>query len=71
MSRPRLPDNIAKRDIITIKATNDEFKAWKTAVAVFGAKGCLKIALDALEKAVIEHIDTLVQIPDSKHDKCD
>lgn len=71
MSRPHLPDHIRKRKYISIKASDDEFKSWKSAVAVFGAKGCLKIALDALEKAVIEHIDTLAQIPDSKHDKCD
>ena len=69
--RPRKPIDDAKKQYIGIKATISESKRWKRAVALFGASRCLEISLDALEKAVIEHIDTLAQRSNPNNDKCD
>ncbi len=68
MSRPRKPDNIAKRNFIGVKATQEESERWREAVAIFGTARCLEISLKALKKAVIKHINSLDQ-PDTKpHD---
>ncbi len=68
MARPRKPDDVAKRNHITMKATIGEFEAWKEAVAIFGTARCLEISLKALKKAVIKHINSLDR-PDTKpHD---
>lgn len=69
--RPRKPIDDAKKQYIGIKATISESERWKKAVSVFGASRCLEISLDALEKAVIEYIDTLGNSSDPNHDKCD
>ncbi len=65
MARPRKPDDIAKRNYISMKATVGEFEAWKEAVSIFGTSRCLEISLEALKRAVIEYIDTLGQ-PDTQ-----
>lgn len=59
MSRPRKPDNIAKRNFIGVKATQEESERWREAVEIFGAARCLEISLKALKKAVIKHINSL------------
>lgn len=68
MPRPRKPDNIAKRNFIGVKATQEESERWREAVEIFGASRCLEISLTALRKAVIEYIENLGQPENKSHD---
>lgn len=60
--RPRKPDDIAKRQLITIKASLPELERWKRAVACYGAAQCLRIALDALDAAVRADSDVQIRL---------
>jgi hypothetical protein len=55
--RPRKSDDIAKRELITMKATKTELARWKQAVSILGTSQCLSIALDALATAISERPD--------------
>ena len=55
--RPRKSDDVAKREMITMKATKAELARWKKAVSLLGTSRCLTIALDALSTATSERPD--------------
>lgn len=63
--RHRKPDDVAKRRMITVKATFEEFDEWKRAVAVYGASRSLRIALDALNAAVRADSDQQISVSPS------
>lgn len=55
MGRPRLPDEIARRELLAVKVTAADKKAWADACKILGTSVCIGAALSAVQELMKSH----------------
>lgn len=55
MGRPRLPDEIARRELLAVKVTAADKKAWYDACKILGSAVCVGAALSAVQELMKNH----------------
>lgn len=48
--RPRFPDEISRREHLTVNVTESDKKAWREACKIFGYATCIGVAFGAVQE---------------------